>query len=91
MENAKGSLAIKMNELKDLTQSLVDFLKERVGLDVTVQNDTLIVSKGDGEEVSARRLKVYLKRFLHSEKLRGKYRILVKSGEINFVKLKEED
>lgn len=91
MENAKGSLAIKMNELKGLTQSLVDFLKERVGLHVTVQNDTLIVSKGDGEEVSARRLKVYLKRFLYLEKLRGKYRILVKSGEISFVKLKEED
>ncbi|MEM3509721.1 MAG: hypothetical protein QXE57_00320, partial [Nitrososphaerales archaeon] len=84
------SVTVKLNELKDLAQNLANFLKERVGVDVSVQGDTLVVSRSDNEKLNARRLKVYLKRFLHIEGLRKKYRVLIKSGELNFIKIKEE-
>lgn len=91
MEKTTASITIRMNEIKDLAQNLADFLRERVGLDVSVQGDTLILNKGSGDkEFNRGRLKVYLKKFLHREGLRRKYRILVKSGELNFVKMKEE-
>ena len=90
-----GLITIKMNELKDLAQNLASFLKERVGLEASVQDDKLtvkkmIVSKGRKREMTARRLKVYLKRFLYLQGLRKKYRVLVKGSEMNVVKLKEE-
>jgi len=85
-----GLITIKMNELKDLTQNLASFLKERVGVEASVQDDKVMVSKGSRSEMTARRLKVYLKRFLYLQGLRRKYRVLVKGSEMNFVKLKEE-
>lgn len=90
MSEASKPVTIKLNELKDLAQNLADFLKQRVKVDVSVQGDTLVVSKGGAEKFSARRLKVYLKRFLHIEGLRETYRVLIKSGELNFIKKKEE-
>ncbi|MFN3621624.1 MAG: hypothetical protein ACK4TI_01915, partial [Nitrososphaerales archaeon] len=75
----------------DFAQDLATFLKERVGVDVSVQGDTLLVSKSGEKKISAGRLKVYLKRFLHIEGLRTKYRVLIKSGELNFIKIKEEE
>jgi len=85
-----GLITIKMNELKDLTQNLASFLKVRVGVEASVQDDKVMVSKGGRSEMTARRLKVYLKRFLYLQGLRRKYRVLVKGGEMNLVKLKEE-
>lgn len=85
-----GLITIKMNELKDLTQNLASFLKERIGVEASVQDDKVMVSKGSRSEMTARRLKVYLKRFLYLQGLRRKYRVLVKGSEMNFVKLKEE-
>jgi hypothetical protein len=91
-----GLITIKMDELKDLAQNLASFLKERLGLEASVQDDKLmvkkkmIVSKGRKREMTARRLKVYLKRFLYLQGLRKKYRVLVKGSEMNVVKLKEE-
>jgi len=85
-----GLIMIKMNELKDLTQNLASFLKERVGVEASAQDDKVMVSKGSRSEMTARRLKVYLKRFLYLQGLRRKYRILVKGSEMNLVKLKEE-
>jgi hypothetical protein len=41
--------------------------------------------------MTARRLKVYLKRFLYLQGLRRKYRVLVKGSEMNLVKQKEKD
>ena len=91
MEKAEdGLITIKLNELKDLTQNLASFLKERIGVEASVHDDKLMVSKSDSGKISARRLKVYLKRFLHTQRLRRKYRVLVKGSEMNFVKLKEE-
>ncbi|MEM1993892.1 MAG: hypothetical protein QXW32_00210 [Nitrososphaerales archaeon] len=90
MSKVGASVTVKLNELKDLAQNLANFLKERVGVDVSVQGDTLVVSRSDNEKLNARRLKVYLKRFLHIEGLRKKYRVLIKSGELNFIKIKEE-
>ncbi|MEM2883267.1 MAG: hypothetical protein QXJ86_03775 [Nitrososphaerales archaeon] len=90
MSKVGDSVTVKLNELKDLAQNLANFLKERVGVDVSVQGDTLVVSRSDNEKLNARRLKVYLKRFLHIEGLRKKYRVLIKSGELNFIKIKEE-
>ena len=85
-----GLITIKMNELKDLTQNLASFLKERVGVEASVQDDKVMVSKGSRSEMTARRLKVYLKRFLYLQGLRRKYRVLVKGSEMNFIELKEE-
>ena len=92
MEKAgEGSITIKMNELKDLAQKLASFLKERVNVEASVQGDKIMVSKNESGGITARRLKVYLKRFLYIQGLRRKYRVLVKGSEMNFVKLKEED
>jgi len=85
------AVTVKMNELKDLAQNLASFLKERVGVEASVQDDKLMVSKGSRGEMSARRLKVYLKRFLYLQGLRRKYRVLVKGSEMNLVKQKEKD
>jgi len=87
----EGSITIKMNELKDLAQKLASFLKERVNVEASVQGDKIMVSKNESGGITARRLKVYLKRFLYIQGLRRKYRVLVKGSEMNFVKLKEED
>jgi len=86
----EGSITIKMNELKDLAQNLAGFLKERVGVEVSVQDDKIMVNKSSRSELTARRLKVYLKRFLYLQGVRKKYRVLVRGSEMNVVKLKEE-
>jgi len=85
-----GLITIKMNELKDFAQNLASFLKERIGVEASVQDDRVMVSKGSRSGMTARKLKVYLKRFLYLQGLRKKYRVLVKGSEMNFVKLKEE-
>jgi len=84
-----GLITIKMNELKDFAQNLASFLKERIGVEASVQDDRVMVSKGSRSGMTARKLKV-LKRFLYLQGLRKKYRVLVKGSEMNFVKLKEE-
>lgn len=89
MEKAGEELiTIRINDLKGFSHNLASFLKERIGVEASVQDDKIMLNKGSRSGLTARRLKVYLKRFLYLQGLRRKYRILVKGSEMNFVKVK---
>jgi hypothetical protein len=67
-------------------KELADFLKEKTSADVTTESEEVTV-KGEGEAVSKKYVKVLLKKFLHREKLKENYRVIM--NEDNVLKVKE--
>jgi len=76
---------LKGDESK-LIEKLADFLKEKIGGEVSIDGKTLTV-KGEGEALSKKYMRVTLKKFLHKHDLSDTLRII--SGEENALKIKE--
>jgi hypothetical protein len=83
-------IKVDASELKkekgDAVKELADFLKEKTSADVTTESKEVTV-KGEGEAVSKKYVKVLLKKFLHKEKLKENYRVIM--NEDNVLKVKE--
>ena len=83
-------IKVDASELKrekgDVVKDLADFLKEKTSADVTTESEEVTV-KGEGEAVSKKYVKVLLKKFLHKEKLKENYRVIM--NEDNVLKVKE--
>ena len=83
-------IKVDASELKkekgDAIKNLAEFLKEKTSADVTTESEGVTV-KGEGEAVSKKYVKVLLKKFLHKEKLKENYRVIM--DEDNVLKVKE--
>jgi hypothetical protein len=83
-------IKVDASELKrekgDVVKELADFLKEKTSADVATESEEVTV-KGEGEAVSKKYVKVLLKKFLHKEKLKENYRVIM--DENNVLKVKE--
>ena len=74
------------SEGKDVITELADFLKEKTGAEVTTESKTVTV-KGEGAAVSKKYLRVLVKKFLHKQKLKEFFRVII--DEENTLKVKE--
>ena len=83
-------LIVDASELKDegkeVIQELTSFLKEKTGAEVTEDSNKVTV-KGEGESVSKKYLRVLVKKFLHKQKLKEFFRVII--DEEDTLKVKE--
>ena len=88
--NMVMELIVDASELKDegkeVIQELTSFLKEKTGAEVTEDSNKVTV-KGEGESVSKKYLRVLVKKFLHKQKLKEFFRVII--DEENTLKVKE--
>lgn len=83
-------IKVDASELKgegsEVIQKLANFIKEKTSAEVTTESKTITV-KGEGASVSKKRLRVFLKKFLHKQELKDYFKVI--SGEESTLKVKE--
>jgi len=77
---------------KDLISKLVDFLKEKTGVEVAEASEVVTV-KGQGEALSKKYIRITVKKFLHKHKLTEQFRVIGDKDQlkIKMRKLGEEE
>jgi hypothetical protein len=84
-------MRIDISELKDegsdLIRELADFLEEKMGVEVKIETNEMII-KGEEESASKKYLRVLLKKFLHKNELRESFRVI--GGKENTLTVKEK-
>ena len=83
-------VSINLGPLKDRSNDLIAFLEEKVGVKPELEGDMITFKEGEKEPPHAGLIKTYLKRFLHREGLRKRYRVLREKGVLNIIKVEEE-
>lgn len=78
-------IKVELKDLKD-KEEFAEFLKEKVKGEVSIEGDLILVDSS----YTVKHVKTYLKRFLHKQGLRNKFRIRCLKGEITLIKEKEE-
>ncbi|UCF44862.1 MAG: 60S ribosomal protein L22 [Candidatus Bathyarchaeota archaeon] len=83
-------IKVDASELKgegsEVIQKLANFIKEKTSAEVTTESKTITV-KGEDASVSKKRLRVFLKKFLHKQELKDYFKVI--SGEESTLKVKE--
>lgn len=69
-------------------EELADFLQKRIGENVKV--DGSLIELGEKNNLKARQVKTYIKRFLHNRGLRERFRVLVNKDEITLQMIETE-
>jgi len=77
---------------KDLISKLVDFLKEKTGVEVSEASEVVTV-KGQGEALSKKYIRITVKKFLHKHELTEQFRVIGDKDQlkIKMRKLGEEE
>jgi len=76
----------------DAKDEVVSFIESKLPVKIERDGDTLsFEDKDDRTHVSSPEIRTYLKRFLHKNELKRRYRILSDEGTLAFVKKKEEE
>ncbi len=77
---------------KDLISKLVDFLKEKTGVEVAEASEVVTV-KGQGEALSKKYIRITVKKFLHKHELTEQFRVIGDKDQlkIKMRKLGEEE
>ncbi len=70
-------------------EELADFLQKRIGENVKV--DGSLIELGEKNNLKARQVKTYIKRFLHNRGLRERFRVLVNKDEITLQMIETEE
>jgi len=86
-------LKIDLGGLKGKDNDLLIFLKEKLGVEVSfsqADNSMLLDNSSRKKPLKASTVKTYVKRFLHKEGLRQKYRVFVEKGNVKLVYHKEK-
>ena len=77
---------IVLDEIKEISDNLVKFLRDKIEVQPTVEGNKLYIGEGEGEpHVPVIVVKTYLKRFLHLNGMRKSLRIYVEKGTIRLV------
>jgi hypothetical protein len=75
----------------DDQKSLLEFLNQKLGREGKRENGVVIFDeKEEGDKLTARVLKPYIKRFLHNYRIRKDFRVLSEEGELKLVRLEVE-
>ena len=78
-------IKIDVSGLKDERENLSEFLASRINVSVVSKGTTLLFNK---EELSARNLKTFVKKFLHVKNLSESYRVVEEEKTIRIVRRK---
>ena len=84
-------VSINLGPLKDRSSDLIAFLEEKVGVKPELEGDTITFKEGEEEPPRGGLIKTYVKRFLHREGLRKRYRVLREKGVLNIIEVKVEE
>ncbi len=80
-------IKIDVSELKDERENLSEFLAAKISVSVVSKGTTLLFDK---EELSARNLKTFVKKFLHVRNLSESYRVVEEEKTIRIVRRKSK-
>ena len=76
----------------DSKDGLVTFVESKLAVKSSRSGDTITFNdKTDRTHVTSPEIRTYLKRYIHSKKLKKKYRLLSDEGSLKFVKIKSQD
>lgn len=75
----------------DSKDGLVTFVESKLAVKSSRSGDTITFDdKTDRTHVTSPEIRTYLKRYIHSKKLKKKYRLLSDEGSLKFVKIKTQ-
>lgn len=80
-------ITVYMGELKNERRRLSVFLKSRFQVPIIMKDEVLVVDP-NGEAVSPREVKTYVKRFLHHKGLSETFRVTEEHGAVRITKRK---
>jgi hypothetical protein len=85
--------AVDVSQLEsDSKDGLVSFVESKLPVKSTRDGDVITFEdKSERTHVSGPEIRTYLKRYLHSQELKKKYRLLSEEGVLKFVKSKAGD
>ncbi|MDG6997949.1 MAG: hypothetical protein JRN15_02410 [Nitrososphaerota archaeon] len=76
----------------DSKDGLVTFVESKLAVKSSRSGDTITFDdKTDRTHVTSPEIRTYLKRYIHSKKLKKKYRLLSDEGSLKFVKIKAQE
>ncbi|MDG6995917.1 MAG: hypothetical protein JRN52_08340 [Nitrososphaerota archaeon] len=86
-------LTVDISELEpDSKDALVIFVESKLAVKSSRDGDSVTFEdKTDKTHVSSPEIKTYLKRYIHANKLKKKYRLLSEEGSLKFVKIKIQE
>ncbi len=84
----KRKLTVDLGELKDEIESLSNFLRSKLKVDVTSTGNRVLV---DSENLSSKELKRLVTKFLYRRNLMNKYWVELKSGGVKVNKFKRSE
>ncbi|MDG7000836.1 MAG: hypothetical protein JRN15_17215 [Nitrososphaerota archaeon] len=86
-------LTVDISDLEpDFKDGLVTFVESKLAVKSSRDGDSVTFEdKTDKTHVSSPEIKTYLKRYIHSNKLKKKYRLLSEEGSLKFVKIKIQE
>ncbi len=82
-------LVIDLNQVRDEQGAILDFLRSRTQATVTAKGNSLVLEADEGE-LSARDVKMLLKKFLHQRGLDGAYRVVGEREVVRIVRQREK-
>ena len=84
----KRKLTVDLGELKDERESLSNFLRSKLKVDVTSRGNKVSV---DSENLSSKELKRLVSKFVYRRNLMNKYWVVLKSGGVKINKFKRAE
>ena len=86
-------LTVDISDLEpDSKDALVTFVESKLAVKSSRDGDSVTFEdETDKTHVSSPEIKTYLKRYIHSNKLKKKYRLLSEEGSLKFVKIKIQE
>ena len=84
----KRKLTVDLGELKDEIESLSNFLRSKLKVDVTPSGNKVSV---DSENLSSKELKRLVSKFVYRRNLMNKYWVELKSGGVKINKFKRSE
>ncbi|MDG7001225.1 MAG: hypothetical protein JRN15_19180 [Nitrososphaerota archaeon] len=86
-------LTVDISNLEsDTKDGVVTFVESKLAVKSDREGDVVTFDdKSERTHVSSREIRTYLKRYIHANKLKKKYRLLSEDGTLKFVKSKVEE
>ena len=84
----KRTLTVDLGKLEDERESLSNFLRSKLKVDVTSSGNKVLV---DSEKLSSKELKRLVNKFLYRRNLMNKYWVALKSGVVKINKFKRAE
>lgn len=80
-------VSIYLGHLKDRADRLASFLEDKLKVKAQAKDDVVLFEEEDKASIRPSQVKAYIKRFLHSEGLRERYKVRKEKDEFIIVEL----